>query len=169
MSAGPRAASGLDPLLGSASPQPSLDKAAGGKAELRCNPKVQTLRPPVTATASARPQGDKPTSPLFQVPAPRCLDGEPRPQPLSPHHGQKPGGGSQVLDSGAPRGLLGCSVSPGCMRSPPGRQGSRHQRLRGSPGTSLLTRSGAAPAVRTPKQHQGRQAHSWEALCPSRW
>ena len=168
MSAGPRAASGRDPLLGSASPQPSLDEAAGGKAELRCNPKVQTLRPPVTALASARPHRHKPTSPLFQVPTPRRPDGQPRPQPLSLHRGQKPGG-SRVLDSGAPRGLLRCSVSPGCMRSPPGRQGSQHQRLRGSPGTPLLTRSQAAPAVRTPKQHQGWQAHSWEASCPSRW
>ena len=103
MSVGPWAASGLDPLLGSASPQPSLDEAAGGKAELRCNPKVQTLRPPVTASASTRPHRHKPTSPLFQVPAPRRPDGQPRPQPLSLHRGQKPGG-SRVLDSGAPKG-----------------------------------------------------------------
>ena len=73
------------------------------------------------------------------------------------------------MDSGAPRGLLGCLVSTHCMRSPLGRQGSRHQRLRYSPGTPPLARSGAAPAVRTPDQHQGWQARSREASCPSHW
>lgn len=73
------------------------------------------------------------------------------------------------MDSGAPRGLLGCLVSTHCMRSPPGRQGSRNQRLRYYPGTPLLARSGAAPAVRTPDQHQGWQARSREASCPSHW
>lgn len=97
-----------------------------GRAQAQ--PEGPDPRSPVTAAASAKPQGDKPTSPLFQVSAPRPPDGQPQPQPLSPHHGQKPAG----LESGCGcawtwelRGdFVGCSVSPRCMRSQARREAS---------------------------------------------